>query len=100
MDNNLLITGAGVDRTSGIDFPLATTLLPEIAAYAKEEGAVVHKTLRELLPGIRFTFTKMVSRAVDAITTSGADCQRGMVKKVEEAIENLPDEKEDVRKHG
>lgn len=100
MDNNLLITGAGVDRTSGIDFPLATTLLPEIAAYTKKEGAEVDKTLRALLPGMRFTFTKMVSRAVDAITTRGADSQRAMVERVKEAIKNLPEEKQNVRKHG
>lgn len=39
---HLLITGAGVGRTQGIDFLLAATLLPEIAAYA---GQVEIETL-------------------------------------------------------
>lgn len=33
MTQNLLITGAGVDCTKGIGFPMAATLLSEIAAY-------------------------------------------------------------------
>lgn len=30
MNNKLLIIGAGVDRTKGIDFPLANTLMAEM----------------------------------------------------------------------
>ena len=46
MTHNLLITGAGVDCTKGIGFPMAATLLPEIAAYIEGEGKSVDQTLR------------------------------------------------------
>lgn len=35
MTDKLLIIGAGVDRTPGINFPLANTLLADIAQYAE-----------------------------------------------------------------
>lgn len=50
MTKNLLITGAGVDCTKEIEFPMAATLLPEIAAYIEGEGKPVDQTLRSLLP--------------------------------------------------
>ena len=100
MTNNLLITGAGVDCTNGIGFPLAATLLPEIAAYIEGEGKPVDQTLRSLLPNLRFTFSSMVARAVDAISTRGADAQKAMVQRVQNVIDELPPEREDIRKHG
>ena len=100
MTKNLLITGAGVDCTKGIEFPLAATLLPEIAAYIEGEGKSVDQTLRSLLPNLRFTFSSMVARAVDAISTRGADAQRAMVQRVQNVIDELPPEREDIRKHG
>ena len=100
MSQNLLITGAGVDCTQGIGFPMAATLLPEIAAYIEGEGKSVDQTLRALLPNLRFTFASMIARAVEAITTRGADAQRAMVQRVQDVIDALPPEREDVRKHG
>lgn len=100
MTRNLLITGAGVDCTKGIDFPLAATLLPEIAAYIEGEGKAVDQTLRSLLPNLRFTFASMVARAVDAISTRGAEAQRAMVQRVQSVIDELPPGRDDIRKHG
>lgn len=100
MIKNLLITGAGVDQTKGIDFPLAATLLPEIAAYIEGEGKSVDLELRALLPNLRFTFSSMIARAVDVITTRDADAQRTMVLRVKEAIKNLPADRAHIRKHG
>jgi hypothetical protein len=100
MTKHLLITGAGVDRTPGIDFPLAATLLPEIAAYLEGEGKAVDLKLRTMLPNLRFTFASTVARAVDVITTRDADSQRKMVDRVKEAIKDLPAEREHVKKHG
>jgi hypothetical protein len=100
MIKNLIITGAGVDRTKGIDFPLAATLLPEISNYLDNEGKEVDKVLRSLLPNLRFTFSSMVARAVEAITTRGADGQRAMVMRVKEAIKDLPDDRGNIRRHG
>ena len=100
MTKHLLITGAGVDRTRGIDFPLAATLLPEIAAYLDGDGKAVDATLRAMLPNLRFTFASTVARAVDVITTRGADAQRKMVERVKAAIKELPADRDHIRKHG
>lgn len=100
MTTNLLITGAGVDCTKGIEFPMAATLLPEIAAYIEGNGRSVDEALRSLLPNLRFTFASMVARAVDAISTRGADAQRAMVQRVQNVIDELPPEREHIRKHG
>lgn len=100
MTKNLLITGAGVDRTPGIDFPLAYTLLPEVAQFIETEGKAVDLVLRNLLPNMRFSFNKLVSRAVDDITLRSPAEQRAMIERVKEAIIDLPGEKESVRKHG
>lgn len=100
MTKHLLITGAGVDRTKGINFPLAATLLPEIAAYLDNGGKEVDATLRVMLPNLRFTFASAVARAVDVITTRGADAQRMMVQRVQAAIKDLPPDREHIKKHG
>jgi hypothetical protein len=49
----LLITGAGVDRTPGIDFPLANTLLADVTRYLDGPGKTVDEALRKMLPGLR-----------------------------------------------
>ena len=38
MTKHLLILGAGVDRTTGIDFPLANTLLADVTRYLDGPG--------------------------------------------------------------
>jgi hypothetical protein len=40
MCDKLIIIGAGVDHTKGIDFPLASSLLLEIVDYLKSNGQV------------------------------------------------------------
>ncbi|MGY4823370.1 hypothetical protein [Stutzerimonas chloritidismutans] len=40
MSDNLLILGAGVDRTQGIDFPLANTLLADVSRYLEGPSEV------------------------------------------------------------
>lgn len=100
MTKHLLITGAGVDRTPGIDFPLACTLLPEVAQFIQNEGKEIDEVLRRLLPNLRFSFNTLVARAVDDIATRSAPEQRAMIQRVQEAIKDLPPEKETVKKHG
>lgn len=100
MKDNLLITGAGVDFTKGIDFPLASTLLADISSYLKEEGRAVDEVLREMLPGLRFSFNKMISAAVDKIATRETHEQRAMVERVKRAIKNLPEDQVQERKLG
>lgn len=100
MSDHLLIIGAGVDRTEGIDFPLANTLLAGVARYLENEGKEVDKVLREMLPGLRFNFNNMIARAVDKIATREAHEQKAMVARVQEAIQNLPEDQSAIIKHG
>ena len=97
---HLLITGAGVDRSKGIDFPLANTLLGGITGFLKtEEGKRIDEVLREMLPNMRFSFNSMIKTAVDKIVTREPDEQRKMVKRVQEAIKGLSED-DRIYKHG
>ena len=98
--DKLLIIGAGVDRTQGLDFPLANTLLADVAGYLEDQGGAVDKALRDMLPGLRFSFNKMIARAVDKIATRETYEQKEMVSRVREAIEGLPNDQVHVLKHG
>lgn len=100
MSELLLITGAGVDRTTGIDFPLANTLIADVTRYLDGPGRAVDEALRKMLPGLRFSFNNMIARAVDKIATREPYEQKAMVQRVQDAIANLPPEKDAVRKHG
>lgn len=97
---NLLILGAGVDRTKGIDFPLANTLLVDVTRYLDGPGKPVEMALREMLPGLRFNFNSMIARAVDKIATREPYEQRAMVQRLQAAISHLGAEQEHMRKHG
>ena len=100
MSHNLLITGAGVDRTTGIDFPLAATLLPEITTYSKNDGCSVDAKLREIIPNLRFTFTSLITKAIESISTREVSEQRAMIKRLQSAIDGLPPDSEKMKKHG
>lgn len=100
MTKKLLITGAGVDRTKGIDFPLANTLLPDLSRYLENEGKEVEKILRSILPGLRFNFNKMIASAVDKIATREAHEQKAMVEQVQKMIDELPEDQKLIKQHG
>ncbi len=100
MTQNLLILCAGADRTNGIDFPLANTLLADVTRYLDGQGKPVDQALRAMLPGLSFRFNNLIARAVDKIATRETHEQRAMVQRVQDAIADLPPEKEHIRKHG
>ena len=100
MTKHLLILGAGVDRTTGIDFPLANTLLTDVTRYLDGPGKEVETALRNMLPGLRFSFNSMIARAVDKIATREPHEQRAMVQRVQDAIAHLGADQEAIRKHG
>jgi hypothetical protein len=95
-----LILGAGVDRTTGIDFPLANSLLADVARFLEGPGKNVETALRDMLPGLRFNFNSMIARAVDKIATREPCEQKAMVQRVQDAIAHLGAEQDGVRKHG
>lgn len=100
MTDKLLILGAGVDRTDGIGFPLANTLLADVTRYLDGPGKPVDEALRSMLPGLRFSFNTMIARAVDKIATREPHEQKAMVQRVQEAIAHLPPEQAHIKKHG
>ncbi len=72
MSDSLLILGAGVDRTKGIDFPLANTLLADVSRYLEGPGKAVDEALQAMLPGLRFCFNSMIACALDKIAPINA----------------------------
>src|SRR5690606_31135120 len=68
--------------------------------YLDGPGKPVDDALREMLPGLRFNFNRMISSAVDKIATRETHEQKAMVQRVRDAIAGLPPEKANVIKHG
>lgn len=62
--NKVLITGAGVDKTTGIDFPLANKLLTEVSRFINGDGASFEKSIRNALPGLRFDFNRFINNEI------------------------------------
>ena len=99
MPNTLLIIGAGVDRTNGIDFSLANTLLSAIANYAENEGQEVDQKLRKFLPNLRFTFSSIITQAIEKITTRDISEQRHMIERLQQVTDTIGEDNV-VKKHG
>lgn len=97
---NLLITGAGVDKTAGIEFPLAERLLPELYSFIKGEGADFEKEVRAAIPGLRFDFTKFINAEIDAITSKDQDELRRIVEIINDAILTINNSKSMLKKRG
>lgn len=102
MNDKLLIIGAGVDRTKGIDFPLANTLMAEIATFAKTDGKDLDDMLRSILPNLRFTFATLISRSIERITTREVHEQRALIERLNNVLNTLSGSDSDgkMRKHG
>lgn len=69
--SNLLILGAGVEKTVGIDMPLANDLVPQIRdfIYNNETGKQVDAALRVIIKGLRFNYDDFVKKAVDKLAS-------------------------------
>lgn len=69
--SNLLVLGAGVEKTEGIDMPLANELVPQIRdfLYEDEIGKEIDKKLRNILKGLRFSYDDFVKKAVDRLAS-------------------------------
>lgn len=98
-NSTLLIIGAGVDRTEGINFPLANTLLSAISNYAENDGKQVDSKLREILPNLRFTFSTIITQAIDRITTRDIQEQRLMITRLQQVTDSIEEDNE-IKKHG
>jgi hypothetical protein len=64
-----VICGAGVDKSEGLDLPLAAELVPRIRDYLKSDsGREIDALLRELLPNLRFSYDKFIKTAIDKLS--------------------------------
>lgn len=96
---NLLITGAGVDKTDGINFPLANQLLPEIAQFIKGDGAEFDKALRQAIPNLRFNFSSYITSAIESLTSREDQDIRRIVERIKDKTKDL-DDSELAKKQG
>lgn len=80
----VLVIGAGVDKSDGIDMPLAAELVPRIRDFLKsnEEGKKIEAALREIIPNLRFSYDKFVKEAVDKLSNEF----RGQVAEIVDRI--------------
>lgn len=90
----VLVTGAGVDKTPGINFPLAADLLPAINGYLTrtEEGKAVDALLRNKISGLRFRFDRFINNAITDIAQREPEQLRETIKRVQSVVDQLPDD--------
>ena len=86
---NLLIIGAGVEKSTGIDMPLANELVPQIRSfiYEDETGKEVDNVLRDIIKGLRFSYDDFIKRAVDKLASE-------FKKEVDDIVHNITVAKE------
>jgi len=93
MSKTVIICGAGVDKSPGLDFPLATELVPQIRQYLQtDEGKEIDKVLRKILPGLRFSYDKFIKNAIDKLSNEF----RGQVATIVENISREIEKEETV----
>lgn len=98
--NKILVTGAGVDKTDGINFPLANKLLPEVAQFIINEGKEFEAALRTGIPGLRFNFSRFINHEIDALTSMDVSQLKQIVESVQNAISLITEPEDISRKRG
>lgn len=90
----VLVTGAGVDKTPGIDFPLAADLLPAINGYLTrtDEGKAVDTLLRNKISGLRFRFDRFINNAITDIAQREPEQLRETILRVQRVVDQLSDD--------
>ncbi|MGZ5043179.1 MAG: hypothetical protein ACXV8P_00180 [Methylobacter sp.] len=87
----ILVCGAGVDKSEGIDMPLAAELVPRIREFLKstEDGRKIEATLRQIIPNLRFSYDKFVKEAVEKLSN---DFRRQVAEIIDRIQQELKDE--------
>jgi hypothetical protein len=83
--NRTLVIGAGVDKTKGIDMPLARQLIPEIAKFSEEDGKEIEKIIKSFLPKLRFSFNKFIKDSIESIMQT----DENKLNKIVNELENI-----------
>lgn len=96
MENEiLLITGAGVDKTKDIGFPLANTLLSEVAKFSEIEGKEYSDMLKGHLSRVQFVFSKIISQSIDKITNKEIYEYRILIEQLQRETKSYESSKDD-----
>lgn len=98
--NKILITGAGVDKTSGIGFPLANQLLTEVSRFINGEGAEFEKAIRKAIPSLRFDFNRFINNEIEGVAKKGLEQLKDIVMLVESATDSIKDDNDIFKKKG
>jgi regulator of replication initiation timing len=61
----VIVLGAGVDATSGIEMPLTNELIPQINDFIKNDGREIDEKLRNIIPSLRFHFDKLIKDTIE-----------------------------------
>ena len=101
--SNLLIIGAGVEKTEGIDMPLANELVPQIRDFIfnNEIGIQVDIELRKIIKGLRFNYDDFVKKAVNKLASDFKKEVNKILVQVNEVLngdEPLTDEERNLGK--
>lgn len=89
----VLVIGAGVDKTPGINFPLAADLLPAINIYLtrNEEGKAINQLLRQKIDGLRFRFDRFINSAINDIVQREPGQLKETIQRVQRVVQKLPE---------
>lgn len=98
--SKVLITGAGVDKTDGIDFPLANKLLTEVSRFINGEGSNFEGAVRNAIPGLRFDFNRFINNEIENITKKDIEQLKKIVELVSDAESKILDESDLSKKRG
>lgn len=79
---------------------MANTLLPEVAQYLLGEGKPVDEALRQALPGLRFTFGRMIGGAIDHLTTREVSELKSVIQRVQQVTDEITDDSDIAKKQG
>lgn len=66
-----IIIGAGVDKSEGLNLPLATELIPQISKFLKDDpvGIEVEAAIRGSLKGLRFSYETFIKQAIEKMAS-------------------------------
>lgn len=79
---------------------MANTLLPAITQYLDGDGKAVDVVLHDALPGLRFTFIRLINNAVDNLTNREIGELKSVIKRVQVVVDSIADDSSIVKKQG
>ena len=98
MSKTIIICGAGVDKSPGLDFPLATELVPQIRQYLEtDEGKEIDKALRKILPSLRFSYDKFIKNSIDKLSNEFRGQVATIVENISREVEKEETGEEDKK---